>query len=340
MFLLRITDEGLIGAQSNLLKTLSQQEVAQQEITRLKPLIESGAVSGKRKRELEYELQQLDSEQAALLQELRGRGLPDSAVDSVLKEKTLVVALPVALPDFTQEFGAAAKSSGGFSIETMKVYPGKTVERGEDLCSLAYHAELYIEGTAFESDLPTLQRIAENQWPLTAELEFAEHDHNAAVLENLRLLRIDNHLDEASQTIRFFVSLKNHVERTQKDDAGRVFQQWRFRPGQRLHLRLPSEKWTNQLTLPVEAVVVDGPNAFIFAKHIEDPNVDHSGHEHAFLELEPLPVHLLHRDGRTAVIADDQVFANDRRVALNAAQYLYLAWKSKTEGGGGHHHDH
>lgn len=101
--------------------------------------------------------------------------------------------------------------------------------------------------------------------------------------------------------------------------------------------------------------MVDGPNVFVFAEHNHDETAeeqsdgkdgghhdhDHAGEDDVFIELEPIPVRLLHRDEKTVVIADDGQLHNDEHIALNGAYKLYLAMKMQAGGGGGHHHhDH
>ena len=357
LFTIRLTDEALLTAQARYLETLTQREVAGQEITRLTPLIQSGAVSGARKRELEYEVKQLVARQATILQELRGRGMPEDQIKQLSRDRRLASTLSVFAPKFVQDTG---ETSSGYSVETLLVHPGKSISRGDSLCTVAYHRKLYIEGTAFESDLPTLERIAEKKWKITAETTHGADDESDTSSMLLELLRVDNHIDEATQTVRFFVELPNTVTQTLTED-GRQFEQWRFRPGQRLHLRLPVEQWPDQITLPNDAVVVDGPNVFVFAEHHheadhghddyghddyghDDHGHDEHGHdEHdhdVFIELEPIPVRLLHRDDKTVVIANDGQLHDGEKIALNNAYKLYLAMKMQAGGGGGHHHHH
>ena len=103
LFEIRLTDEALLAAQAKYLETLTQQEVAQQEIQRLTPLINSGAVSGTKKRELEYEVKQLIAKQATTLQELRGRGMPEIQIDELRRKRTLASTLAIIAPKFVRE---------------------------------------------------------------------------------------------------------------------------------------------------------------------------------------------------------------------------------------------
>ncbi|MCD0463725.1 efflux RND transporter periplasmic adaptor subunit [Roseiconus lacunae] len=377
MFVIRLTDEALIESQSKLLGALTRQEVIDQELRRLTPLRETGVVSGVKTRELEYELKQLRAQQAILLQEVRSRGLPQSSIDGLLKERTLATAFSVFPPEFIREQARCRSGqSTGFSVENLVVHPGKSVSRGDALCSIAYHSDLYLEGTAFEDDLPILNRVIDHGWNVTAsfhDMKVAGVSHLSHLRfdghsEKLNLLRVDNHIDERTQTIRFFVELPNRVTSTREVD-GRIFEQWRFRPGQRIHLRLPVQRLENQLQLPVDAVVVDGPNVYVFAKHrehgmstaasvtsvktrrtqadtvntVQNSNIDipHDRHDDVFIEFEPIPVRLLHRDDQTAVIAIDRPLEEHDSFALNNANKLYLALKiQQGSSGGHHHHDH
>jgi membrane fusion protein, heavy metal efflux system len=365
LFEIQLTDEALTDAQSKLLSTLTAQEVKKQELDRLKPLIQTGAVSGIKARELEYELKQLYAEQAVLTQELLGRGLPKSTIDNIIEKRELATALRVYAPGFIKEHQQLGESTG-YSVENLNVHPGMAVERGALLCDVAYHAELYVRGKAFEADLGVLNRIAENDWDIAIELLQDERSVGSVPLGTVKLLRVDNHVAETAQTVSFYARLANEVTRKQSESQ-RDFEQWLFRPGQRIHLRLPVEKWREQLVLPSEAVVVDGPNVIVFAEHLHTHEDDFFARRRAELakakaanpeapavtpvssqfepvqkaiELEPIPVRLLHRDDKKVVIADDGQIKLDMKIAMNNAQALYLAMKMQAASGSGHHHDH
>lgn len=370
---MRIIDDDLTDAQSKLLDNLSRQDVARREIARLAPLTESGTVTGRRKLDLEYELSQLGSTFRTLSQEILARGLPRTALQDLIENKVLATELSLAVPAFIDLPSATPLrpvSIGGvlnakdFSIEELLAHPGKMVQRGDDLCNLAYHTELYIRGRAFETDMPALAKIAENGWRIRAEFgheQANDHSHRLSI-EGLELLHVDNHVDKVTQTFSFYLPIVNEVEKQITDEYGRIYQQWKYKPGQRVHLSLPVDHWEDALQLPRDAVVIEGPNAFVFVEHIdphmtdttyahsdsdhahEDDHDDHA-HEgdhdhHVHIEFEPVPVQVLYRDANVVVLADDgQLNANDR-IAMNNADKLDLAMKMQASGGGGHHHDH
>lgn len=356
LFVVQLTDESIIDTQSQLLASMKREEVVRQEMDRLTPLIQSGAVPGTKKRELTYELEQIKAQQSTLNQELLGRGLPEPLIAKLIEQRELISRITIRSPRYVEPTKSTENDSpSGYSIEQLAVHPGKAVLRGDELCNVAYHSKLYIEGSAFEEDLSILERIADENWSISAELHVSHEDHSAeSVLDELRLLRVDNHVDSETQTVRFFIEISNHVTR-QHRQGERIFALWRFRPGQRIHLRLPVEKWDKQFVLPANAVVIDGPNVIVFVKHDEHAHSHDHGHPHAHphpqdeagdheddvhIELEPVPVRLLNRDDRFVVIADDGQFDAETRIALNSAQKLYLEFKRQQSGGGGHHHDH
>ena len=287
---LRITDEELTQTQTKLLATLARQEVVREEIARLEPLTSAGTVSGSKKRELEYELKQLLADQRTRMQEISARGLPDRVLESIVDSRVLASKLFVALPfsdptlvTRSVSLDSTSASQLNYSVTRLDVHPGKSVRRGDTLCTLSLHSELQIRGTAFESDLPVLQKVNDNNWSIVAEFGHVQHDGHAHrhKLGGLQLLHINNHADAGSQTFDFFLPLQNEIERSTRDSAGRSYLQWRFKPGQRVHLRVPLALWQDQLLLPRDAVVIEGPNAFVFVEHEhhDEAGGDSDGHE-------------------------------------------------------------
>ena len=407
---LRITDEYLAAAQSKWLAGIARREIVEKEIARLAPLTATGAVAGRRTRDLEYELSQLRASQLVARQDMLARGLPDSTIDRIAAGRSLATTLEITVPTASangdQQPGEVRpvvftpSRPRDYSIEEIMVYAGQTVNRGDVLCTLDHHSELYIRGQAFEADVPLLDQLSERSWRVSAEFghDHDDPDETTIVTRQLPLLRIDNMVSPESQTFTFYLPLRNEVTQTLTDEAGREFTHWRFKPGQRVHLRIPVERWRDQLVLPLAAVVIEGPNAMVFVEHEEpahqheqfdhdhdhdeddhddhdheadahahgaecDHDHDHAaddhaagdhqhahdeddGHQHAgdeevFVELEPVPVQILHRDERFVVIANDGQIPTDRRIALNSAYELQQALRMESSGGGQPHpHEH
>jgi membrane fusion protein, heavy metal efflux system len=110
---------------------------------------------------------------------------------------------------------------------------------------------------------------------------------------------------------------------------GRRYVQWRFRPGERLRVSAPVERWTSRLFVPLAAVAQDGVESYVF--------VYQGG---AFVRT---PVRIEYRDERHAVLADDKDSVKAGQiVAMSAAQQLQFALANKAGGGvdphAGHNH--
>ncbi len=413
LFELRITDPLTTTAQSELLSVLAQLDVNGREIERLRPLASEGLVGKNRKRELEYEVEKLEVLKQTRIQELLARGLPKATVEHVVRTRQLAKRLLITVPNYvqgdrpsgneiTKQVGLNGQPS--YSVGDIHTHPGDAIEAGHLLCDLSYHGQLYIQGKAFESDVAAINRMCEQDWGITAEFGHQHHDghKHSSIRENLKITRIDNHVSKEG-VFSFFVPIENEV-RQEFHSEGRLYQQWQFRPGQRVHLRLPVEKHEAKICVPTSAVAVTGPNAFVFRKHsgshaheheevaslvgigvgiggIEedaghhdhehedeshqhdeleahehaDGDHDHAGHDHAghdhddhdhdesahaFLQLEPVPVHVIHRGHDYIVIEPTGDLHVGDEIAMNAAYKLQLAMQMAAGGGGGHSHDH
>ena len=380
LFQIRITDQLLTTAQSELLDMLSRREIVNAEIERLAPLAKDGAVSGKRKRDLEYELRGLESRIQTKEQEILARGLPRALLDRVIAKRELANRIDINLPVFEAASESPNKSpigpvSGGYSVGTIRCHPGMTVQAGDVLCQITSHDMLYLKGQAFEADLNSITSLSDSPWNVTAQFGHQHHDdhQHAIVRGGLKVTRIDNHVDPGTQTFSFYMPLQNEVTR-EVGSEGRLYRQWRFRPGQRAHLKVPVEKHSGKIKLPVSAVATEGPNSIVFRLHQHDhddhdhahdedhdhESEDHDDHDHdhdhesedhhdhdhehdhaeQLVELEPGPVHVLLRDSQFVVVDPDGELQVGDRIAMNAAHRLHLAMKMNAGGGGGHDHDH
>lgn len=372
LFQIRITDQLLTTAQSALLDMLSQREIAMAEIERLAPLASQGAVSGTRKRDLEYDVRGLDSRIETKEQEILARGLPRPLLDRVIANRELANRIDIKMPVFdAANDGPDVSRDGeivaGYTIGAIQCHPGMTVQTGDVLCQITAHGMLFLKGQAFETDLNYIAGLSDSPWQVTAQFGHQHHDdHQHAIIRGgLKVTRIDNHVDSRTQTFSFYMPLKNEVTR-EVGNEGRLYRQWRFRPGQRAHLKVPVEKQSGKIKLPVSAVATEGPNSIVFRLHQhghddhdhddhddhdhddhdhdhDDLDHDHDDHDHAeheLVELKPVPVHVLLRDSEFVVVDPDGELRAGDHIAINAAHRLHLAWKMNTDRGGGHDHDH
>jgi len=93
-------------------------------------------------------------------------------------------------------------------------------------------------------------------------------------------------------------------------------------------LRVPVERWEDRIVLPVEAVVQDGVDWFVFRQSGE--------------RFQRKAVHVEYRDQQWAVIEKDGTLSPGDVVAASGAYQMHLALKNKAGGGvdphAGHHH--
>ncbi len=324
LFDLRLTHEEIVQAQSDLLKTAEELDVVAREIKRIEDLIRDQALPGKQLLERQYEQQKLQAAMRAQRQALLLHGMNDKQVDAILGERRLLQDLTVAVPTTTEEGGMSPVGTI-FQVQSLKVGQGQHVNAGDTLAVLADHAQLFIEGEAFERDLKEISRaaVAGSQVAATVDTDGGKPD----VISGLRLLYLSAKVNPESRTLDFYATLPNEMLQDAKLEGHR-FIAWRFRPGQRVQLEIPVETLADRIVLPAEAVAQDGPETYVFT-----PNGDH---------LDRRSVHVEYRDPKWVVIANDGSLFPGDLVAPTGAQQLQLALKNKAGGGidphAGHNH--
>ena len=101
---------------------------------------------------------------------------------------------------------------------------------------------------------------------------------------------------------------------------------WRFRPGQRVRLKIPVERLEDVFVLPAAAVVREGPEAYVFRQNGD--------------VFDRKPVRVLAEDRSEVVVANDGSVGPGQYVVRNHAAALNRALKAAAAGGGGHEHSH
>lgn len=346
LFAIRLTHEDLVQAQTEFLKTLGELDVEEREIARLQEVASSGAIAGKTLLERHYARDKLKAVLTAQRESLRLHGLSEQQIEGIAQGRRLLRELQVyaPVPGQMDRRGQLQLTSGqlrhiGYSVprgkagetaplvlEQLDVHQGQSVSAGERLCVLADYQKLYIEGRAFDQDGGAVTEALQRQWPVQAIFE--NRNSREGVLEGLKLAFVSNNVDPASRTLSFFVELPNEIVRDDTNSEGQRYVAWRYRPGQRLQLRVPVEEWENQIVLPVEAVVKEGAEFFVFQE-----NGTH---------FDRVPVHVKYRDQNYAVIHSDGLLTSGDRVAMCGAHQMQMALKNKVGGGvdphAGHHH--
>jgi len=349
LFEIRLTYEDLVESQTQYLKTISELEVENREIVRLEQATQSGAISGKSLLERRYAKEKLEALIKSQREGLRLHGLSDRQIDAIGVDGKLLGELKVVAPDIdthgkdeelrlsqipihTAAFivpdpqaSEKQEPEKRLVIADLQVHKGQSVVAGEKLCSLSDFAQLFIEGKAFEQNASDLSQALNKNW--TASAVFPDSG-GQKTLNGLKLVFVGNSIDPASRTLSFFVELPNEVVRDETNSESQRFISWKYRVGQRLEIMVPVEQWEDQIVLPVDAVVKDGADWFVFQQ-----NGTH---------FDRVPVHVQHRDQASVVIANDgSIFPGDI-VAMKSAHQMQMAVKNKSGGAvdphAGHNH--
>ncbi len=347
LFDVRMTHEELIATQSEFLKTAEELDVIRREMTRLEKVSAEGALPAKTLLERKYEFEKHQASLRAQRQALILHGLSDEQIDAILKTRELLKNLTVVVPppdkpvpkttarptnkppEKTASLATEATTSPTetvYQIQQVKVEQGQHVTAGDRLCVLADHANLYIEGKAFEQDMPEISQAIQSGALLKGRLE--GQGAKTPGVSGLKIVYLSSQVDQESRAFSFFVSLPNELLRDGRDAEGHRYIDWRYKPGQRMQIRVPVETWTDRIVLPVDALAQDGVETYVF-----QPNGNN---------FERRPVHVEYRDDSFVVIANDGSIFPDDFVALSGAQQLQLQLKNLAGGGvdphAGHNH--
>ncbi len=334
LFKVRLTHEDLVKTQTDFLKTLGEIDVEDREIARLTSLDTSGVIAGKRLLERQYSKQKLEAVFNANRESLLLHGLSTEQIDSIVRDRRLLRELEVRAPALPSHAPVAqmAETPHLFMVQKINLNPGSMVRAGDPMAVLADFDELYVEGRAFEHDAEEITHASKMQadgelgWDITAVLE--NNGRGMKIVDGLKVVYIDNEIQSESRAQRFFVKLPNQIVQDTQTSEGHRFLTWRFKPGQRMQLRVPIEQWSDRIVLPVEAVAREGAETFVFLE-----NGDH---------FDRRPVHVEYQDQLWVVIANDGSLFPGDTVALTGAHQMQVALKNKSGGGvdphAGHNH--
>ncbi|GIX05084.1 MAG: hemolysin D [Planctomycetaceae bacterium] len=355
LFEIRITAEELVATQTELLKTIGELDVENREIARLEAVTKSGAVPQKTLLERQYAKDKLEVLLAAQKEALRLQGLSERQIGEIVEKRRLLRDLQIVapapdehsheelrltrkdvIPISHSETGDspppgerpphADKVHAPLILQEVRVHKGETVPAGATLAIVADMSELYIEGRAFEQDIDLLAAAAARGWRVTALFERA--GQQVEDVADLELLYSASDVDVESRTLRFYVRLPNRIVREVPSPNGLSYVEWKYRPGQRLQLRVPVEEWERQIVLPVDAIAQEGAESYVFQQ-----NGDH---------FDRVPVRVIYRDQSHAVVKNDgSIFPGDI-IARRGAHQMQMALKNKSGGGvdphAGHNH--
>ena len=325
LFDLRLTHEEVVEAQAEFLKTAEELDVVQREIDRLEKVAADGFVPGKTVLERKYEQQKLQAAHRSQRQRLLLHGLSAQQVDGILTKRTLLSGLTIAVPGQSND-GPKDAAERLLQVQELKVEKGQHVKAGDPLCVLADHSQLFIQGKAFEQDAPVLDKAANDDWRVTAVID--ANGPSRQTVPDLPLLYVAGKVEPESRAFLFYVQLPNKLIRNRQTPDGHRFSAWQFKPGQRVELLVPVERWADRIVLPVNALVQDGPESYVYEKN--------DGH------FDRRSVRVEYRDRFSAVIANDGALTLGKMVIVSGSYQVHLAVKNKAGGApdphAGHNH--
>jgi len=340
LFEIELTGDSLAAAQAALLDAVQQIAILDSEIKRLAPVARQGGIAAKNMKQLEYERRRLEAQRETKHQELSIRGLKPDQVRQIETDRKLVTTATVSLPrGFTEvsrlplenNVKSRPADEWGYTLEQLHVTPGSMVKPGESLCDIAFHTDLYVVGHAFEGDVEKIRKLMSEKVKVRVELG---DDDDPIRLNPQPIIHLDNHVDPKTQTFRFYVPLRNEKSEDVTGPGGRKFRSWKYRPGQRGHIDIPSETFRGNFVVPSAAVVDQAGESLVFCVRSGTNTGDASDHD----DFEPVVVRLVHRDRRNAVVSSKGALRPGDRIALNNAYQLLLAVRSA--GGAPHAHSH
>lgn len=324
LFELRLTHEELVAAQTDYLRTQSNLEIANRELARLQGLGE-GVIAGKRILEQQYEKQKLESALMASEQAMLLHGLNQKQIDEIRRTKQLFQKVTVYSPEHRHD-DEVCKGPHLFTIQRLGVAEGEQIEVGRELAVLADHCELHVEAIAFEDDADAIRSAAMEDRSITARL--LQSTSADSIVEGLRILYVADQIDPQSRALKVYLRLPNEIAFEKSLPNGKRFLEWRYKPGQRLEVSIPVETWEDQLVVSTTAIVDEGGETYVYRQ-----NGDH---------FDQVPVHIVHRDQESIVIANDGALYPSDVIAGEGAFQMHLALKNKAGGGvdphAGHNH--
>ncbi|MHB8900898.1 MAG: efflux RND transporter periplasmic adaptor subunit [Thermoguttaceae bacterium] len=324
LFDLRLTHEEVVEAQSQYLQTLESLDVVNREIARLEKVVTEGVVSGKTLLDRRYEQQKLEGLSRAQQQQLMLHGLSEQQVGEIAGTRTLLASLTIAAPQ--ARTGVDVESEPLFQVQEIRVTTGQHVAAGDSLCVLADHGTLHVQGKAFEQDMAVLNEAFEQEWTVAAVVE--AQAGKSEVIEDLPIAYLANRVEPESRAFLFHAELPNTLLHDAQTPEGSRFSTWKFKPGQRVELRVPVERWDDRIVLPRNAVVQEGAEAYVFEKT-----------ENGFTRR---PVHVQYSDQLWSVIANDGELPPGAEVVAVGAYQVHLAMKYQVGGApdphAGHNH--
>ena len=330
LFDLRLTHEELIQSQTELLKTVQEIELLGREIARIEKLALEGAIPSRTLLDRKYERERYQATLHAQRQSLLLHEMTEEQIDQVLQTKQLLGLLTIAA--LADEGMIQDPDSVVLQVHELKITLGQHINAGDTLAMLTDYSQLLVEGEAFEQDLPALSRVMREEWSVALLPVSGQNgrpaDREGQTSQAVKLLYLADQIKPASRTFHFYAVLNNEIVHDTVGPDGRRYVQWRHRPGQRLRVRAPVERWPQRLVVPLSATAQGGVETYVF--------------RYVGGEFQRLSVQVEYRDEEFAVLADDGSVREGMVIAMTAAQQVQFALANQSGAAidphAGHHH--
>lgn len=329
LFTLRLFSEYLQNTQKELFSASQETEIVQEELKRLRPLDDSGGIAKSKIIELQNQIRRQTAIIQAHRQDLLTRGLhPDeiarvadghfvSTIDVIAPPPVAARQAATDIQPVSFSFDQDESGELAYEVQDLAAELGQQVQAGQLLSTLANHRSLYLEGHAFKPEAPALEKAAQNGWDVVVEFAEDDQEHWPDLKQAFHIRHLANTIDINSRTFDFYIPLTNQSRDYQQD--GQTFIVWRFRPGQRVRLHVPVEELKDVIVLPSEAVVREGPEAYVFRQNGDLFN--------------RISVQVLHEDRLNIVLANDGSITPGLYLAQNAAASLNRVLKAQAASG-------
>lgn len=316
LFKMQLVSEFVQSTQNELAKSAQELRIATAKRDRTAGLVKLGTTPEANLIEDEANVKRFTTQLQTYRRQLQVFGLTTEMIDKAERGEPVTEIVVLAPGDAGQVY----------EVQDLKIQLGESVQSGQTLGTLASHQNLFVEGRAFKSEATMLAATAKADAPVFAE--FTDETQGTWPMQKpLTINHLSNQVDPATRTFAFFLSLDNQSQTY--DKGGKTHFLWRYRPGQRVRLKVPVEKLGESVfVLPAAAVVREGAEAFVFVQ---------SGD--LFIRK---AVRVLYEDRKEVVIPNDGTVSPAMFVARNQAAAINRAIKAAAGGGGGGHegHDH